>query len=803
MPNPNLTIDQAHADFDFTAGRMTQEIWRDKYKWEDEANFFESIPRIVKGVFAKDTSPEGIAAAGFAEHYMRLGLWMPAGRIMAGAGTTKVVTLLNCFVNGTIEDSMVSIMQHVSYAVLTMQQGGGMGTAFETIRPAGAVLKRTGKGSRASGPLPFMDMWNTAGITVESAGGRRGAQMGTLSDTHPDLPAYIVAKQTPGRLTNFNISILISDAFMEAKADDEDWLLYFKVPPVNQSPELEALNFVDDDNVMQYVYSVWKARELWELITRNTYEYSEPGIIYIDRVNELNNLHYLEVIRCTNPCGEQPLPPHNACDLGHVVLARMVRNPFTEDAVFDFDLLRAVVAIGQRFLDNIWDVTGFPLDLQREECLAKRRTGLGFTGLADALAMMGMRYGGARSADLAEKIMQTICEQAYNTSVDLAIEKGAFPLFDADQYLAPNTFAGSRLPAYLQDRIRKHGIRNGVLLTLAPTGTSSIVYGNPQGGLEPFFALNQRRKVLQPDKSHITYTEYPYAVALWRKLQEEIRNDTLDGDEKYPPHFLTIKDLSIDDHILIQARCQRWVDASISKTINIPTEMTYEEFVKVYDLAYANGNKGCTTYRPSGVRGSVLEDASASSTPSANKVASDVLSIPVLAERPDVLHGATYKIKWPRRQSSLYLTINSDDDGRPFEVFITSKDGSAAEWTTALSLMITALFRTSRDPSFISYELQQISSINDAALMFDATLGRKRFFNSLPAYIGYIVEQHLKGTPVPVVPSEVPPATKLDMFLDAVAIPVSDGQRCPECSQFELHMQEGCAKCSNCGYSKC
>lgn len=793
----NSLIDPAH-QFDFTDSLMSHEIWRDKYRWEDEQSFYDSIPRIVNGIFAKDQSPEGLEAAEQAKLFMREGLLMPAGRIMAGAGTDKVVTLLNCFVNGTIRDSMVSIMEHVSYAVLTMQQGGGMGTAFETIRPANAKLKRTGKGSRASGPLPFMDMWNTAGITVESAGGRRGAQMGTISDTHPDMPAFVVAKRTPGRLTNFNVSVLISDAFMDAKANDEDWLLYFNVEPVVRDQELEALDFVDEDGIQQYVYSKWKARDLWELITKNTYEYSEPGIIFIDRVNELNNLHNLEDIRATNPCGEQPLPPHNACDLGHVVLPRMVRNPFTSAATFDFDLLRRVVAVLLRFLDNVWDVTGFPLVQQREECLSKRRTGLGYTGLADTFAMMGLRYGSAKSADLAEKIMQTICEAAYEASIDLAIEKGPFPLFDADEYLAPNTFAGSRLPTHIQERIREHGIRNAVLLTLAPTGTSSIVFGNAQGGLEPFFALKQRRKVLQPDGSHKAYDEYPYSVRVWRQLVKD--PDT----EKLPPEFVTIKDLTVHDHILIQARSQRWVDASISKTTNIPTEMSYEDFVQVYDLAYSQGAKGCTTYRPSAVRGSVLEDASLSAN---QNNGTDKLSDAVAArdsgpaERPDVLHGSTYKVKWPRRRSALYLTINSDQSGRPFEILIAGKDGSNAEWTTALSLMITALFRTNRDVSFIADELMQIESVNDSAFMMDYDLGRNRNFGSLPAYLGYLIKQHMKGTHNGA--REETPLEHIKENQPLKADTEQTGAKCPSCGQMSLHRSEGCDKCSDCGYSHC
>lgn len=802
-------VDKAHSAYDFAnRSPMARDVWVEKYRWLDEVDIHGTFDRVADAIFAKDTSEQGIEAREAARAYMHAGLLMPAGRILAGAGTDKVVTLLNCFVNGTIKDNMRSIMDHVSYAVLTMQQGGGMGTAFETIRPANAVLKRTGPGSRASGPLPFMDMWNTAGITVESAGGRRGAQMGTMSDTHPDMPAFVIAKQTPGRLTNFNVSVLISDAFMAAKDDDAEWPLFFHIPPVDRDPALAAFDFVDEAGVQQYVYSVWKARELWEMITRNTYEYSEPGVIFIDRVNERNNLWYCEIIRATNPCGEQPLPPHNACDLGHIVLARLVRNPFKANAEFDFNTLKLVARTLLRFLDNVWDVTRFPLELQEEECLSKRRTGLGYTGLADTFAMMGIRYGSRQSHDLLELIESTITEAVYNESVDLAIEKGSFPLFDADKYLAPNTFAGSKLPHYLKERIRHHGIRNGVLLTKAPTGTSSIVFGNPQGSLEPFFSLEQKRNILQQDKTTKPYIEYPYAVALWWDLigndQMQIRNDR----PEYPPFFVSVSrgDISLYDHVLIQAKAQEWTDAAISKTINIPQDMPYEDFVRVYDLAYIHGCKGCTTYRPSAMRGSVLEDASAK--PAAGGVTPVESGTPsnarLLADRPDILHGSTYKIKWPRRESSLYLTINSDHNNIPYECFITGKDGSAMEWTTSLSLMITGHFRKGGDIDFVGDELMQINSINDAALQYDYDLGRKRFFNSLPAYIGHLIQYHLKWLAGQVKgsdPSKIVPPTP-EVVLPPVEAEVH-GQMCPKCRTPSLIKQEGCDKCLNCGYSHC
>lgn len=808
-------LDQAHAQLDFTSGKMSRDIWKAKYSWNGEDTVHDAVNRIADAVYAKDLAEFGATAElslEWIKQYMHAGLWMPSGRILAGAGTDKLVTLLNCYVNGIVQDDMRSIMDHVSFAVLTMQQGGGVGTSFETIRPAGARLKRTGAGSRASGPLPFMDMWNTAGITVESAGARRGAQMGTISDTHPDMPDFVVAKRTPGRLTNFNVSVLVSDAFMEAIADDQEWLLYFNVEPIVRVQDCVDEDFIDDDGTKQYVYSIWKARDLWKLITENTYEYSEPGVIFIDRVNELNNLWYCEDIRCTNPCGEQPLPPHNACDLGHANLARMVRRPFTEDAYFDYDLLANVVTHGTRFLDNVLDVTNFPLEQQRIEVLNKRRIGLGYTGLADALAQLRARYGSPKSVTIADRIMQTIAKTAYQASIELAKEKGSFPSYDQDKFINDEalSFVNIRMPDAIKRDIISYGIRNGVLLTLAPCGTSSIPYGNPMGGLEPFFALKTRRKVLQSDKSHVSYDEYPYAVTLWHRLFPDMGNDVNNEWDmaSLPSYFVTAKDLNIHDHLAIQAATQRWVDASISKTVNIPTEMEYEDFIQVYQIAYTSGCKGCTTYRPSDVRGSVLEDASASKSQPAQ---GETIAKVILRDRPEVLNGTTYRIKWPRRSAALYLTINSDEEGIPFELFLTSKDGTSSEWTTALSLMITAIFRKGGDFAFIADELKQIQSTNDGAFIKFPGEEKAKYIPSLPACIGHFIEKHLyldnsdynEGQLNAVVSLGVPSEMFSSSQISQQLVVDSVGKQCPECHEYSIHMEQGCEVCSSCGYSKC
>lgn len=795
-------LDKTHLSLDLQGHAISQDVWASKYKQPGDANMYDSAQRVVNAIYANDPNPDEKARAYDA---ITAGLFLPAGRIWAGAGTEKRVTLMNCYVNATVGDSMLDIMQANTWAALTMQQGGGVGTDFSTIRPKGAYLERTG--TKASGPLPFMDMWHAMCTTIRSAGDRRGAMMGTMSDTHPDLPEFIVAKQTPGRLTNFNVSILVSDAFMEAVREDAEWALHFPKRPADgvRDPSLAEYDFVDEEtDELQFVYSMWRARDLWELITKNTYKYSEPGVIFIDRVNELNNLNYLETIRCTNPCGEQPLPPHGTCNLGSVYLTRMVRDPFTDSASFDFDLLREVAAIATRFLDNVIDVTQYPLPEQRAEEFAKRRLGLGFTGLADVFAQLRVRYGSVQAADLADRITSTLALAAYNTSINLAKERGSFPLFDPDRYLSPTGFAGRRLPQEMQERIRLNGIRNGLILTVAPTGTISVAFGNPASGVEPLFAKRQDRSVLQADLSWKEYKNTPsYIVRLYDIIFGTPANN------EYPAYIVEAGDLKVEDHIIIMAKVQHWIDASVSKTVNCPEDMTYEDFVKVYDLAYNLGCKSCTTYRPSDVRGSILrvagKGAKADGAPE-----TPIPAVPVLQTRPEVLQGTTYKIKWPRRKSALYLVINHDANGRPFECFITSKDASASEWTTALTLMITGIFRSGHDFSFIADELKQIEAVRDGAF-----IGGK-YYGSIPAFIGELIGRHLNGEQLPTDITAGEEPTEAFKFggvatgrMSAENPPMNSipkgsiGEECPECHFPTLVKIEGCRKCTHCSYSEC
>ena len=752
---PRISIDPVHAAMDIFAQPITQHVWQEKYRYGEEEAPEQSMQRVCRGVYANDTP-----------HYrneafdaMRLGLWVPGGRIQAGAGTPNVVTLLNCYVDQTIDDSMVGIADALKDAMLTQQQGGGIGMDFSTLRPSGAFLHRTG--AVASGPLPFMDMWDSMCATIMSAGSRRGAMMATMSDDHPDLPKFITAKQQQGRLTNFNVSVLVSDAFMDAIVHDEEWHLGSYVRKADGQHQA----VIERDGGDWYVYEIWQARELWDLITKNTYEYSEPGVIFIDRINDQNNLNYCETIRCTNPCGEQPLPPNGCCNLGAVNLARMVTQPFTPAAEFDYNLLKKVVKIGVRFLDNVIDVALYPLEAQKQEELNKRRIGIGITGLGNALAEMGLRYGTDNALQTTKAIMTALKETAYQASTELAKERGAFPAYSPDWWGRSSPIVKS-LPQKTLMMIKKSGIRNGVLLTIAPTGTTSLYVGNVSSGLEPVFLHTVQRKVRQADNSWEAFTAEDYGYRLFRQMH---------GSKELPPYMVTHEHLNVNDHVRMQAVCQEHVDASVSKTINCPESMTYEEFQLVYWDAYKLGCKGCTTYRPSAIRGSIL---SANAEQQPHKV----------RERPKKLTGSTYKVKWPSSDASYYITINEDEEGNPFEMFISSTSSRYSDWTTALSLMVSSIMRLGHDVTFIPEELMKVVSHHDVGFVDG------KMYGSLVAAIGDTLRKHLTNG--------------VDSGDEVVALKVQLDPRiaseiCPKCSMPSMVAQEGCKICHNCGYSSC
>ncbi len=773
-----FSIDPAHEGIDIYGEEniLTMDIWRDKYRHGDEDHPFDSMRRVVEGVYAKDPDKD---AKRDALEAMERGLWIPAGRIQAGAGTANIVTLLNCYMCRNIDDSMSGIADALKDAMLTMQQGGGIGMNFSELRPSGAYLRRTG--AVASGPLPFMNMWDSMCQTIMSAGSRRGAMMAVMDCEHPDLIDFITAKHKKGTLTNFNVSVLITDAFLAAVESDEEWFLGFTVPRADGKHQFVVEREDRGQIELWYAYSKWQARDLWNLILENTYEWSEPGVIFIDRVNKRNNLNYCETITGTNPCGEQPLPPNGCCNLGAVNLARMVINPFTPQAEFDYDLLEEIAYLGTRFLDNVIDVTLYPLEEQTVEEYAKRRIGIGITGLANALAQLGIRYGSGDAVRTTSLIMDNLKNSVYQSSATLAREREPFPLYDAERWGATTPLV-QELSQATRDIIAECGIRNGVLLTIAPTGTTSLYAGNVSSGLEPVFLNKMQRNVRQKDDTYKPYVAYDYGYLLYCHVHRIIP----DRASGLPDYMVTHENLTVMEHLDMQSVCQEHIDASVSKTINCPQDITFEDFRAMYAYAYESGCKGCTTYRFSEVRGSIL---------SAETKTDEAAPAPLLLTRPEVLSGRTYKVRWPSVNENYYITINDVGD-KPFEVFIQSTSSKYTDWTTALSLMISAIMRKGGDISFIPEELQKVRSAEDVGYVGG------RFYGSLVAVIGETIGKHLSNGDI----QQLDDAAANDNENPKVTIELhaSTGlETCPQCSRPALTRVEGCDMCTQCTYSKC
>ena len=749
------------------AAPIAEQIWDMKYRLKTadgtalDLSVEDSWRRVARALAAVEQEPAHWEERFYAalEDFR----FLPAGRIAAGAGTNRNVTLFNCFVMGTIPDSMGGIFEMLKEAALTMQQGGGIGYDFSTIRPKGAPV--AGVAADASGPLSFMDVWDAMCRTIMSAGSRRGAMMATMRCDHPDIEEFIIAKQDAARLRMFNLSVLVTDPFMDAVKADAPWDLSFE----------------------GRVYHTVQARDLWNRIMRATYDYAEPGVIFIDRINAANNLQYCETISATTPCGEQPLPPYGACLLGSVNLARLVREPFSEAAVLDMGALDDLVRVAVRMMDNVVDASRFPLEAQAREAAAKRRIGLGVTGLADALILCGLRYGSDEAVSRTEEWMHAIARAAYLASVDLAREKGAFPLFDTEAFLASGTMRG--MDDDVRNAIRAHGIRNALLTSVAPTGTISLYAGNVSSGIEPVFAFEYTRKVLQKDGSRSEELVEDYAVRLWREIH---------GDAALPEYFVNAQTLSPMDHVRMQAAAQKWVDSSISKTINCPEDISFDDFKDVYLAAWDMGCKGCTTYRPNDVTGSVLSVSEASeSVPEAEKGA-DVVYLSTPFDRPEALEGHTYKLKWPGSEHAIYVTINDtviNGHRRPFEIFINSKNMEHFAWTVALTRMISAVFRRGGDVSFVVEELKAVFDPRGGAWV------EGRYIPSILAAIGGVIEQHLIR--IGFIAGE---GLGLKTDPKALRMAVGEGPRgapCPACSAYEMVMIEGCMTCRACGHSKC
>ena len=748
---------------------ISQQIWDLKYRFRTadgepvDNNLADTWRRVARALAEPESDGERWAAR--FEDILTDFHFLPAGRILSGAGTGRSVTLFNCFVMGTIPDDIGGIFAQLREAALTLQQGGGIGFDFSSIRPKGARVH--GVGADASGPLSFMDVWDSMCRTVMSAGARRGAMMATLACDHPDIEAFIDVKRDPARLRMFNLSVLVSDDFLDAVRRDRPWQLRFGGVVVREVG----------------------ARALWDRLMQATYAYAEPGVIFIDRVNRTNNLWYAEEIRATNPCGEQPLPPYGACLLGSINLAALVLDPFTERARLDMDRLNRIVPVAVRALDNVIEVSRFPLPRQAEEARAKRRIGLGVTGLADALIFCRVRYGSEQAVALTGQWLGAIRRAAYLASVALAEEKGPFQLFDAERYLAGPTVRS--LPADIQAAIGRSGIRNALVTSIAPTGTISLLAGNVSSGIEPVFAWTYNRTVLLPDGSRRQEEVSDPAYRLFRRL--------FGAEAPLPGYFACTASLAPAAHLAMQAEAQRYVDSSISKTINCPEDIPFTEFADIYLHAHDLGCKGCTTYRPNAITGAVLSLAGNEAAPAGTAPAGEPGGmIPYMTrplDRPETLPGETYKVRWPESDHALYITINDTvQDGlrRPFEVFINSKNMEHYAWTVALTRMISAVFRRGGDVGFVVEELKAV---------FDPRGGHwvgGRYVPSLLAAIGEVIERHLLA-----IGFLAPPAA----FPEGGGPALPAGQRhpvqCPKCGLPGLIRQEGCDLCPACGYSKC
>lgn len=576
---------------------ISETIWDTKYRYRLAGQVIDQTleatwQRVAAAIAAAEPQHERANTTQQFYQILEDFKFLPGGRILAGAGTHHQVTLFNCFVMNIAEDSLTGIFDALKEGALTLQQGGGVGYDFSVLRPQGDDVKTAG--IPASGPVSFMRVWDTMCSVMLSTGARRGAMMGVLRCDHPDILSFIAAKRDARELRHFNVSVMVTADFIRAVLQDEPWPLVF---PIHDKKPYTDVIYRQWGNSSQpvpcAVYERISARKLWETIIRAAYDYAEPGVLFLDTINRNNTLWYREQINATNPCGEIPLPPYGACDLGAINLTQFVIAPFSPQAAINWQGIEEVTHLATRFLDNVIDVSNYPLPAQREQAFGTRRIGLGVSGLADLFVMMGLRYGEPASIQLAREIMQRIAQVTWQTSIDLAKTKGAFPFFEK-AYLEGQYV--QTLDANLQAQLAKYGVRNSHHNTIAPTGTISLLANNISNGIEPIFHAEYDRHVRMPQGNIETFRVKDYSYHLWQQQQSGL-----------PPAWMDTNTLQPDAHLVIQGAMQPCIDNAISKTINIPAHFPFEDVMSIYMRAYELGLKGCTIFRPNPVTGSVLE----------------------------------------------------------------------------------------------------------------------------------------------------------------------------------------------------